>query len=104
MMNRCLRAGRWAVLLVLVGSMSVLVACGGDDDGDGGSATAGQSRGQVVADAKERIAPYMGVPEFNPKKFQPPAPPFEASKAKGKVIFNIPISSALPFIKGIDEG
>jgi ribose transport system substrate-binding protein len=46
----------------------------------------------------------MGVPTFDPQKFSPPAPPFDASKAKGKVIFNIPISSALPFIKGIDEG
>jgi len=52
-----------------------------------------------VAGAKAALQKYSGIPKFNPM-----APPFNASKAKGKVIFDIPISSALPFIASIDKG
>jgi len=68
-----------------------------------GSSLATGAGQDPVAVAKARIAPYMGIPAFNPSAWHPAAKPFDASKAKGKVIFDIPISSSIPFIQTIDQ-
>ena len=45
-----------------------------------------------------QIAKAKGIP-----KFIVPGPAFDVKKAAGKTIFNIPISSAIPFVKTIDD-
>lgn len=44
------------------------------------------------------IAKYSQVPAFTA-----PGPAFDASKAKGKVIFNIPVASYLPFVVNVGK-
>jgi ribose transport system substrate-binding protein len=69
----------------------------GSEEGSeaGGEAGGGESG---PATAKAEIAKYLGVPKFEP----PPA--FEASKAKGKFVWDVPLNSSLPFQQGVDEG
>jgi ribose transport system substrate-binding protein len=52
-----------------------------------------------LAYVNSQIAKYSALPVF-----KTPGPAFDASKARGKKIFAIPIFSANPFIRGIDEG
>src|SRR4051812_21627126 len=51
----------------------------------------------VPSDVAKRVAQYKAIP-----KFVQPGPPIDASKARGKTIFIIPESSAIPFINTID--
>ena len=51
-----------------------------------------------IAYVKAQIAKAKAIP-----KFIPPGPAFDAKKAAGKSIFNIPISSAIPFVLTIDQ-
>jgi ribose transport system substrate-binding protein len=45
-----------------------------------------------------QIAKAKAIP-----KFIPPGPAFDAKKAAGKTVFDIPISSAIPFVNTIDQ-
>lgn len=47
---------------------------------------------------EERVASYRAVPTFTP-----PGPAFDASKARGKTIFNIPLLSTNTFNQIVDE-
>ena len=51
-----------------------------------------------LAYVEEQINTFKAIPEF-----VPPGPPFDASQAQGKTIFNIPISSEIPFVQTIDQ-
>ncbi len=60
-----------------------------------------QSSGGGGADlgyVKAQIEKYMKIPEF-----KAPGPAFDVSAAKGKKIFNVPLSSTIPFVQTIDE-
>lgn len=65
------------------------------------AATAGgqSSAGPNLAYVKKQIDLYRAVP-----KFVAPGPPVNASKAKGKKLFIIPASSAVPFVETIADG
>ncbi|MBJ7600610.1 sugar ABC transporter substrate-binding protein [Candidatus Nephthysia bennettiae] len=81
----------------MLGSMILalsIVGCGGQTNSSGGSSTSGVDLTYVTA----QIDKYKSQPTF-----MPPGPAFDASKAKGKLIFNIPFSSELPFNKITDD-
>lgn len=59
------------------------------------AANAGAARSE---DGSANIAKYSQVP-----KFVAAGPAFDASKAKGKVIFNIPVASYLPFVVNVGK-
>jgi ribose transport system substrate-binding protein len=51
-----------------------------------------------IAYVKAQIAKAKAIPGFTP-----PGPKFDAKKTAGKSVFNIPISSAIPFVLTIDQ-
>lgn len=86
-----------AGLLIL--ALSVFVAaCGSDDSSSdsgsssGGDATASQEEAQAAIDAASKI------PEFTLE-----AEPVDVEKVKGKSIFNIPVTSAIPYVAAVDD-
>ena len=97
-----------AVAFGLVGlAASVAVAaCGSSNESSttaattGGASTAAASDPTAagVAYAKQQIAAATAVPTFKLK-----APAFDMSKVKGKVIFNIPVTSAVPYVISVDK-
>ena len=80
-------------LAVLTALVLALAGCGGDDDDGGGAATTndGGAQNEGVAQAQELVTAAMEVPAF-----EAPGPEFDASKAKGKVLFDIPLNSSIP--------
>ncbi|HVU76872.1 MAG TPA: substrate-binding domain-containing protein [Gaiellaceae bacterium] len=52
-----------------------------------------------IAYAKAQIAKFSKVPGF-----VPPGPAFDASKLKGKTFFEIPVTSAIPFVTNVESG
>lgn len=88
---------RKATALRPVGALALALAlatCGGD--GDGGSA--GSSAG--VAGASESLERFKQLPSF-----KPPGPPFDAARElRGKRIFEIPITSEVPFVTAFEMG
>ncbi|HEU0024152.1 MAG TPA: sugar ABC transporter substrate-binding protein [Thermoleophilaceae bacterium] len=72
-------------------------ACGGDE-GDGGREARSDAAG--VAAAERQLDRFRGIPEFTP-----PGPAFEASsKVRGTLIYEIPITSEVPFIGAVEQG
>ena len=51
-----------------------------------------------MAYAKQQIAAATAIPTFKLN-----APAFDMSKIKGKVIFNIPVTSAVPYVISVDK-
>jgi ribose transport system substrate-binding protein len=96
------------VLLIaaLLGSITLFAACGSSDD-DGGSTaaagastsadTSGESNGGTEA-AAAMVEEFSGVPEFPLEG----APRVDVASLRGKHIFNIPISSQIPFFVDTD--
>lgn len=86
------------MLLVLAGGMAVfLTACGTS----GSNANNPSSSGLSSADMSYltgQLQKYEGIPSF-----QAPGPAFNAKAASGKLIFDIPFSSSIPFLTGIDQ-
>jgi ribose transport system substrate-binding protein len=81
----------------------VVSGCGnsGSDGGGGGrSASTKQSSqsGGSLSALQSRLAVYEKVADFIP-----PGPSFDASKASGKTIFSIPVSSQNPFTTAVDD-
>jgi ribose transport system substrate-binding protein len=86
-------AGRRTLLLAAL-IATVVAACGGDSDDPGGA------READVAGAEAMIAEYTAIP-----KFVAPGPAFDAmGKVAGKTVFEIPITSEVPFITAVEEG
>jgi ribose transport system substrate-binding protein len=80
-----------AVLFVAVGA-----ACGGSDS----KRDAERAEPADLMAVRERIARFERIPAF-----VPPGPPFDAAaKARGKTVFEIPITSEVPFITAVEEG
>ena len=86
---------RVAGLIVAIAVGATLPACG---DGDaGGNASASP---QGVEEARERLERFRQLP-----RFRPPGPPFDARRAvRGKRIFEIPITSEVPFVTAVERG
>ena len=64
----------------------------------GSSTTSSSSGSDGVAYAKKQIAAASAIPTFKLK-----APSFDMTKIKGKVIFNIPVTSAVPYVVSVDQ-
>lgn len=90
-------------LLVLAFALFAAACGGGDDAESSATGTSGESSSSSsaadVAGAQAEIDKYTAVPPFEP---EPSA--FDASKAKGKLIWAVPINSALPYQQAIDAG
>lgn len=80
-----------------------LAACGSDSSSSSSSSSSDTSStaaagGDAQATAKAAVDEAKKVPEFGLK-----AEPFDASKAKGMTIFNIPVSSTIPYVASVDK-
>ena len=86
------RRGVTPAFIVLLATLTA--ACGGAD-------SAGKSIGSAdVAGAREQIAKFAALPTFVPS-----GPAFDAtSKLRGKTIFEIPITSEVPFVSALERG
>lgn len=101
-------AGLCALALAVL-AMAVLAAgCGGGDSstdsgGGGGSTPSTEAEGgggnAGVAEAEKKVAEAQ-----QPIKFEPPGPAFEMSQNKGKTVYFIAPTLALPFVVQIVEG
>jgi ribose transport system substrate-binding protein len=85
------RLGRRALAIASILLLAVgLAACGGGN----GSETSGGGGGEAdLGYVEKQVDEHLGVPGF-----EAPGPPFDASKVAGKSIFEIPLSSTIPFI------
>lgn len=97
----------WAAIAAAIGAMVVLAACGGSSDSSDKAAPAAadntkQAAAGCPAGVKEqlqaKLAKYRAVPTF-----KPPGPAFDASKATGKKVFNIPLLSTDTFNQIVDK-
>jgi ribose transport system substrate-binding protein len=87
---------RTGAILVLVLALGLFAACGGDErsTGSGGPSTA------KVDAARAEVARFRMLPQFHA-----PGPAFDAPSAlRGKLIFEIPITSEVPFIGAVERG
>jgi ribose transport system substrate-binding protein len=85
-----LQLGRRALAAASIVLLALgLAACGGSSSGSSGGGGGKADLGYV----EKQVEGNLGVPGF-----QAPGPPFDASKAAGKSIFEIPLSSTIPFI------
>jgi ribose transport system substrate-binding protein len=86
---------RFAVLGIGVALVALVAACGSSSNGSSSSSSnsgKASTQGANVAAAKSIVDAHLGI-----QKFTPPGPPFDASKARGKTVFEIPVSSNVPF-------
>ncbi|MDQ3893744.1 MAG: sugar ABC transporter substrate-binding protein [Actinomycetota bacterium] len=58
-----------------------------------------QSAAVDLAAVKAQVDRFRGIPAFTP-----PGPAFDATKLRGKTIFEIPITSEVPFIQAVEDG
>jgi ribose transport system substrate-binding protein len=90
--------------LIAVAVLALGLAACGDDEGDGGGSAASTEESasgggdDAKATAQAAIDEAKQVPEFSLE-----AEPVDAAKAKGKTIFNIPVSSAIPYVAAVDK-
>lgn len=84
---------------ILVLSMGVFVAACGDDDSssDNGGSSSTDS-GDAQQTAQDSVDEAKEIPEFTLE-----ADSVDLDKVKGKKIFNIPVSSAIPYIAAVDD-
>jgi ribose transport system substrate-binding protein len=78
--------------LLICGAAALGAGCGSSSEEKTSVAGAKASGSSAVAGLKTLIEERKQTP-----KFAAPGPAFDASKAKGKTIFNIPLNSSLPF-------
>jgi ribose transport system substrate-binding protein len=89
------RATRGALAVLLL----VLAACG-DDGADGSGDAPPESPPAGVAAARERIKRFEALPSF-----KPPGPAFDAAGLlRGKTIYEIPLTSEVPFVAAVENG
>ena len=87
-------APRLAALLLVALLPVLAAACGGK-----GNSQLAIGRADV-AGARTEIDAFSGIP-----KFEPPGPGFDANrKLRGKTIFEIPITSEVPFVAAVERG
>jgi ribose transport system substrate-binding protein len=104
---------RSAFLAAAVISLAALVAACGSSGSSNSSSTGSPSPGAAstaastsaassgdagVAHAKAALQAASAIPAFKLK-----APAFDMSKIKGKVIFSIPLTSAIPYVVDVDK-
>lgn len=92
------------VALLLAAVVALTAGCGSSSDDSTSSTSAtsggGSSAGSDgVAEAKKIVAKLS-----QPVQWESPGPAFDASKAKGKTVWFVPIDLSIPFIQGIVKG
>jgi ribose transport system substrate-binding protein len=94
-----------ATLGVACSMAFAVTACGSDDSSDSASSSGSGSTtadsgggGGAQATAKAAIEKGKAIP-----KFSLDAKSFDASKASGMTVFNIPVSSAIPYVAAVDK-
>ena len=86
---------RIAGFAAIVALGATCAACGDDGGGEGGS-----QGGRGTAAARARLDRFRELP-----RFRPPGPAFDARRAlRGKRIFEIPITSEVPFVAAVEKG
>jgi ribose transport system substrate-binding protein len=106
-------------LFLLVLAALVLAACGGsssssssggsteaaEEEAGGATEEATSEEGEAEGGGSEGIAHAQSEIEraMEPPPFKAPGPPFDASGAKGDVVYAIPASSAIPFVNQLEE-
>jgi ribose transport system substrate-binding protein len=91
--------------LAVLGAAFAIAACGSSNDSSSSTSSGGASTGSSTASgdagveyAKKQIETASAVPQFKLD-----APAFDMSKIKGKTIFNIPVTSAVPYVVSVDK-
>lgn len=92
------RLRRTTTALSVAASAFALVVSGCGSSNSSSNDTTSASAGSDVSYAEAQVAKYEAVPAFTFK-----GAPFDASRAKGKTIANIPLTTAVPFIAGVDS-
>jgi ribose transport system substrate-binding protein len=93
------------VAVLAIGATAVAAAASTPPESSDGSSALKADRvaADGVAQAKRLVAQYM-----RPVKWQSPGPAFDATKARGKTLWFVPISLAIPFetilVQGIKQG
>jgi ribose transport system substrate-binding protein len=90
------KAARLSVFLLFVASTAALVFVAGASSERGAPTKTAVKPN--LAYARAQIAKYRPIP-----RFVAPGPAFNASKARGKTIFNIPVNSGIPICAAIDK-
>ncbi len=91
-----MRLGRWRCRLSALLLAAPLAACAAGETSARGTTSAAAD----VAGAAARLERYRALPTF-----VPPGPPFDAVGAMtGKTVYEIPITSEVPFITAVEEG
>ncbi len=95
--NRHLKQAAVALCVALT-----VAACGASAGSSQTSSSTSSGTGSLsstdVAYLQAQLAKYESIPAF-----EPPGPAFNAKAAAGKLIVNIPFSSSIPFLTGIDS-
>lgn len=89
-------AFRVGMVMTLVSGALGLAACGGSGSSSNGGANAAGAKSCDRAYAQQQIDKFKQIPQFKPA-----GTPFDASKAKGKTVFNIQETSANPYTQSI---
>lgn len=79
--------------------VAALAGCGSDDNGTDTASNSGGAAGTAVSAenvqySKDQVEKHLAVPEFAPE-----GDPIDVSSLKGKTIYSIPITLAIPFYK-----
>jgi ribose transport system substrate-binding protein len=82
----------------VIAAAAVSVAMATSSSASSSSPTASAAAAAGVAYAKAQIAKATALPRFTLK-----APKFSMAKIKGKIIFNIPVSSTVPYVVSVDQ-
>jgi ribose transport system substrate-binding protein len=92
----------WALTAAISVAAVALAACGSTQSSSGGAGStatpASSAADAVPAAVTEQLSKDSAVPTFTA-----PGPAFDAHKAAGKTIFNIPFSSSVPFLVTVDK-
>lgn len=98
-MNRIARGRGWLLTCTVAGAAILLAACGSSSSttsSSAGSVTSSAAGGANVSKAKA-----VAAQAANPQSFVAPGPAFKAASAKGKVMYDIPASSTIPFVASV---
>jgi ribose transport system substrate-binding protein len=112
MLNRKSQLRAASVLLLALAAL-VLAACGSSSSSSSSSSPSGGSTEaetsgdteEAAEGASEGVAHAQSEIEraMEPPPFKAPGPAFDASGAKGDVVYAIPASSAIPFVNQLEE-
>lgn len=93
------KAGRGAVLIGLSAVALAGAGCGSSSSSKDSASSAPSGPSKGIAEAKANVEAAKALPAF-----RAPGKPFDASKARSKVVAILPDYPALPFVQEINQG